>query len=68
MTEAELEMGRLRARIWRLEQERGQWERYADHLARPSALTDVQAQAVADTPSGYAREVRAALERIAKGD
>jgi hypothetical protein len=34
----------------------------------PSALTDVQAQAVADTPSGYAREVRAALERIAKGD
>jgi hypothetical protein len=38
MTEAELEMGRLRARIWRLEQERAQWERYADHLARQVKL------------------------------
>jgi hypothetical protein len=38
MTEAELEMGRLRARIWRLEQEREQWERYADHLARQIKL------------------------------
>jgi hypothetical protein len=34
MTEAELEMGRLRARIWRLEQERGMWERYAERLER----------------------------------
>jgi hypothetical protein len=34
MTEAELEMGRLRARIWRLEQERAQWENYAGHLER----------------------------------
>jgi hypothetical protein len=32
MTELELEMGRLRARIWRLEVERGQWQRYADRL------------------------------------
>jgi hypothetical protein len=32
VTEIELEMGRLRARIWRLEQERAQWQRYADRL------------------------------------
>jgi hypothetical protein len=38
MTEAELEMGRLRARIWRLEQERAQWERYADRLERQIKL------------------------------
>jgi hypothetical protein len=38
MTEAELEMGRLRARIWRLEQERGQWQRYADRLEQQIKL------------------------------
>jgi hypothetical protein len=38
MTEQELEMGRMAARIWRLEQERAQWERYADHLARQIKL------------------------------
>jgi hypothetical protein len=38
MTEAELEMGRMAARIWRLEQERAQWERYADHLTRQIKL------------------------------
>jgi hypothetical protein len=32
MTEQELEMGRLRARIWRLERTVEQWERYADRL------------------------------------
>jgi hypothetical protein len=32
MTEQELEMGRLAARIWRLEREREMWQRYADRL------------------------------------
>jgi hypothetical protein len=38
MTEAELEMGRLRARIWRLEREREMWQRYADRLANQIKL------------------------------
>jgi hypothetical protein len=37
MTEAELEMGRLRARIWRLEQEREIWDRYTKRLERQIA-------------------------------
>ena len=37
MTETELELGRLAARIWRLEQERKQWERYAERLERQLA-------------------------------
>jgi len=37
MTEIELEMGRLRARIWRMEQERAMWERYAERLERQIA-------------------------------
>jgi hypothetical protein len=37
MTEADLEMGRLRARIWRLERVE-QWQNYADHLTRQIKL------------------------------
>ena len=38
MTEAEIEMGRLRAALWRAEQAAAQWQRYAEHLERRAAL------------------------------
>jgi hypothetical protein len=34
MTEAELELGRLRARLWRQQRTIEQWERYAERLER----------------------------------
>jgi hypothetical protein len=37
MTEAELEMGRLRARLWRAQRTIEQWERYAERLERQLA-------------------------------
>ena len=60
MTEAELEMGRLRARIWRLQEERKQWERYAERLERQIAILR---EDIANPPEWYPNPATSSLAR-----